>query len=347
MNMEDFKRWAVRLLAVFGFIVVLAIGMWGSVQVVRGGGNVFSALANAFVSLTSVFVPAGEKVELTTPSTTIAAGDTFTLSWAHDKKSLEGSYTFRYDCADGVYFTSPDVSGKQVMIYCNTPFNFLNASNGMQLTASSSNNRYADVTLYIEFTPNGQSRPTVTGERSVTIQNNGIATSPGTINNGTSTTGTNGTTGTTPRTPGQQSTDTRLITGGQASNPNGYVDLLPKIIELGVVDKNTGAFTASSTPNANQRVGVRFQVTNQGTKTSPQWDFSAVLPTLPSYIYSSNMQQALGPGDRIEFTIGFDSFDTSTGTTTGTFVVNVDPSNRFNEPNKTNNILRYIITVIK
>jgi hypothetical protein len=347
MNMETFKRVAIRALAVLGFVALLSVGMWGSVQLARSVPNAFSALAAAVVSLTQVFIPAGEEIVLATPSATQSANAPFTLSWTHEKKSLDGSYTFRYDCADGVSFSSPLPSGEMVTVFCNTPFNFLNSGNAIALTALSANNRFVDVTLYVDFTPNGQSRPTITGSKLITIENTGI-------------TGSQGTTGTTPTTPvpttpitptapvtptpGVKTETVEVIGGPTQSNPNGPTDLTARVIEIGVVDKTTGVFTASSTPKRTERVGVRFVVENIGTRRSGEWNFNVVLPTLPSHIFSSQMQQALGPGDRIEFTIGFDSFIDATQ---GDIVINIDPSNRLNENNKANNIIRYTVNVTK
>lgn len=153
--------------------------------------------------------------------------------------------------------------------------------------------------------------------------------------------------GTAPRTPGQETTDIEVfgVTGPAASDPNGTIDLAVRFIELGIVDKTTGSFTASSTPSRSMigmRVAARFSVENVGTRTSDQWSFNAVLPTFPSHIYSSPTQQILGPGDRIEFTLGFDSFEEDNE---GILVINVDPTNRINERNKDNNILRRTIIV--
>jgi hypothetical protein len=92
------------------------------------------------------------------------------------------------------------------------------------------------------------------------------------------------------------------------------------------------------------RIAVRFAVENLGTRTSPQWTFNAVLPTYPGNIFSSPSQQALGPGDRIEFTLGFDSvIDADTGVLT----VNVDPAGSINESTKANNIIHYTVTSVK
>jgi hypothetical protein len=339
----------VRVLAIFGFVAVIVIGMWGAVTLARGVPGAFSNLAAAFVSLTSVFVPAGETITVSAPSLTVQAGTPITLSWTHEKQNAQGSYTFRYDCVDGAYFASPTASGQDATVYCNVPFNFLNSHDSVTLTPFSTKNRFTDVTVYIDFTPNGSSAATVTGKTTLTIENDNFATSPGT------------TTPTTPSqpatppthtlTPGQTTSQTYPLSGGiPVSNPNGSVDLTAKILEVGVVDKSTGQFISSSTPsrsataNSGQyRLAVRFVIENDGTKTSPQFDFNAVLPTLPLYIFSSPMQQALAPGDRIEFTLGFDSFNAAGD---GQITVNVDPAGRINELNKTNNIVHYTVVTM-
>lgn len=337
---------AVRALAIFGFLAIIIVGMWGSVQIARGIPNAFSSLASAIVSFSSVFVPAGEKIALSAPSLTVESNQPFVLSWTHDKKTVEGSYTFRYNCADGVSFSSLSVSGESETIFCNVPFNFLRTGNQIILTPLSTNNRFVDVEVFIDFTPNGANTPTVSGQISLTVVNNDNQTSPGTLTPTTTPPVVTTPRPTTPRpvTPGPTQTNIYPINGGGVSDPNGYVDLSVRIIEVGVVDKTTGVFTSSSTPSRsafNTRIAVRFAVENRGTKTSPQFDFNAVLPTLPANIFSSPMQQALAPGDRIEFTVGFDSFDPSQSS--GIFIVNVDPSSRINERDKANNIVKYVI----
>lgn len=148
---------------------------------------------------------------------------------------------------------------------------------------------------------------------------------------------------------GQETTQTYPLgtTAGAVSNPNGSIDLTARIIEQGIVNKDTGAFTASSSPNRadnSYRIAVRFAIENVGTKTSPQFSFNVALPTYPSNIFSAPMQQALGPGDRIEYTIGFDSVMDADS---ATFTVNVDPTGSINESNESNNIVHYTVTTRK
>lgn len=338
-NKSPFGNAIVRTLAIFGFLAVIVVGMWGSVQIARGIPNAFSSLASAVVSFTSIFVPAGETISLSPPSLTVESNNPITISWFHEKKSVDGSYVFRYNCVNDAYFASPVATGTPTTVYCNVPFNFINTNNSITLTPISTSNRFIDVQVFIDFIPNGASQATVTGQTTLTIVNTGVTVSPGTIPTTP--------TPTTPTTPrpviqGPETSGIYPIGGTPASDPNGYVDLSVRIIEVGVVDKTTGAFTASSTPSrTNTRIAVRFAVENIGTKTSPQFDFNAVLPTQPSNIFSAPMQKELAPRDRIEFTVGFDSFDSTNPD--GLFIVNVDPSSRINERNKNNNIVRYTI----
>ncbi len=347
-----------RALAILGFLAILSVGLWGSVTVASAVPNAFQAIASALSSLTSIFVSANETISLSAPSLSVASNEAFALSWTHADKNVNGSYTFRYDCADGVYFTSPDATNAQAVVYCNVPFNFLHTENSISLTPVSKNNRFIDVQVYVDFTPNGASVATVTGSTVMTIVNESLTTSPVLTGSGTPT----AVVPATPETPtapvaslpttptaGTPTSNVYLIDGSipQGSDPNGSVDLVPRIIETGTVNITTGVFTQSDTPLRNPvgaRVAVRFAVENKGTKRSPPFDFAAVLPTLPQNIFQSPMQAELNPGDRIEFTLAFDRFVEADS---GEITINIDPSHRFNESNKENNILKYTVSVVR
>ena len=212
----------------------------------------------------------------------------------------------------------------------------MNASDSLTLTAYSDNPEQISTELIVDFTKKDESRPSVSGSAVLFIGPEVGEGTPATPPAATK------------RSPGTPTTTVRPISGNQVSNPNGFIDLAPHIIEVGLVDKSTGAFVATTTPNRSlftHRVAVRFAVENLGTKTSDQWTFNAVLPTFPSHIFSSPAQQALGPGDRIEYTLSFDSF---VDADEGVLTINVDPTSRvFNEPNKANNILKYTVHTTK
>lgn len=337
-----FTGGATRVLAVFGFIVLIIIGMWGSVRVAQVVPSTLSAIAAAIVSVTSIFVPANETISVSAPSLSVMSEAPVTLAFVHENKKNKGSYSFRFSCVDGVTVKAVSSGGLQEEMLCNTSYPFTPFNNSLTIVPTSTKNRFVDVEVFIAFTPENAGTPTIIGSTVLTIENREVSTSPTTIP--PTTTPTKPTIPTTPR-PGTGTSTTYPVTpGAPVSDPNGYVDLTARVIEVGVVDKTTGVFTASSTPSrnpVNARPAVRFAIENIGTKVSPQFMFNAVLPTYPAHIFSTpGAQQALNPGDRIEYTIGFDSV---VDATQGDIVINIDPVGGINERNKVNNVVRYTV----
>ncbi|MEX0917311.1 MAG: CARDB domain-containing protein [Candidatus Paceibacterota bacterium] len=149
--------------------------------------------------------------------------------------------------------------------------------------------------------------------------------------------------GSVTRTPGTETSSTFPINENSTvvSDPNGRADLAPRLLAVGVVDED-GNFTEKDEVDQSDRIAVRFAVENLGTKTSETWRFTAVLPTHTIHFFDSPTQQALRPGDRIEYTLGFDGVKDNEKVT---FTVNVDPSKSVPEVTKNNNILKVEINV--
>jgi hypothetical protein len=121
-----------------------------------------------------------------------------------------------------------------------------------------------------------------------------------------------------------------------------YVDLTARIIDTGIINPSTGVYTPASIVNPTDRGGVRFEIINIGTKTSGNWTFAAVLPTFPPYTFQSDEQAPLAPGDRMQFTLGFDSIIRQA---TSTIIINADPLGEVNEIDKANNIAKGLFYV--
>ena len=344
---------ATKALAVVGFLAILVVGMWGSASLATGVPATLKSIAAAIVSITSIFVPASETIVVTASTYAPTSGSPVTFTYTHEARTVVGSYVFRYSCANGVILTSTQ-NGAEEQIFCNVPFHFIPAGSSLTVTPTSKTDKYVDLEVFIDFVPNGASTPTVTGSTVVTIENTVLTGSAGTLGGAAPTAPTPPAIPPVPRpttpvvpTVGTPTTIVTPINTIPSSNPNGYVDLTGRIIEIGIVDNATGAFTASSTPARlpqGGRIAIRFAIENKGTKTSPTFTFNAVLPTFPAHVYSSPNQVALNPGDRIEYTIGFDAFAQASS---GEFTLNIDPTGSMNERNKDNNVIKYTINVIQ
>lgn len=89
--------------------------------------------------------------------------------------------------------------------------------------------------------------------------------------------------------------------------PFGDPDLTVRITEVGYLrTSDPDSFVAAREVPDNRRGAVRFTVTNVGTNVSGRWDMEARLPTSPSTTFDFPTQRSLGPGDAIDFVLGFD-----------------------------------------
>jgi len=87
----------------------------------------------------------------------------------------------------------------------------------------------------------------------------------------------------------------------------GLPDLVVNITATGyLLSASADTFIASSTVPSGARPAVRFTIKNIGTNVTGSWRFSASIPTQTAYIFQSQPQQTLGPGDSIDYTLGFD-----------------------------------------
>jgi len=332
-----------KALAVVGLLSILTLGGFGAVKVVQvAPGALFAAVS----SITSNFVPAGSDGDIVfiVESHNINAGEEMTLAWSHDT-NREGTYFFRYDCVAGVTAEAPDTNGDKKEVMCDAPFKFENINNTLLLTFLSIENRFSDVPVHLTFFPEGGEKSTVQGTTLLTVIDTGISTRTATSAR-TERTG-------VPTSGGERRSDFQIINGseggstsGSLSNPNGIPDLQVTILATGIVDKVTNSFTPGSTVGQNDRAGISFQIKNIGTKASGTWKFIVDLPLAGNTLYvyrPTEIQRSLNPGERIEYTLGFDGIDRSN--TTVTAVINVDTERTVSETDVSNNSASAVILI--
>ena len=112
----------------------------------------------------------------------------------------------------------------------------------------------------------------------------------------------------TPTTPGEKTTSVVQISGATATNAlTGLPDLVVTIKAIGyLATSSADSFIATSTVPSGSRPAVNFTIKNVGTNASGPWRFSATIPTQSFYLYQSQPQQSLNPGDSIDYVLGFD-----------------------------------------
>lgn len=111
-----------------------------------------------------------------------------------------------------------------------------------------------------------------------------------------------------PTTAGEKTSGTYPLGDTSAAGTlSGLPDFVSTINAVGYLTSTSAdSFVASSTVLAGFRPAVSFTIKNIGTNVTGPWCFSATIPTQSSYLYQSQPQQSLAPGDSIDYTLGFD-----------------------------------------
>lgn len=108
---------------------------------------------------------------------------------------------------------------------------------------------------------------------------------------------------------GKQTSNTYQIGGATTTTSTtlfGLPDFIATISAVGyLATASAESFVATTTIPGN-RPAVKFTIKNVGTNATGPWRFSATIPTQTAYLYESQPQQSLAPGDSIDYTLGFD-----------------------------------------
>ncbi len=133
-------------------------------------------------------------------------------------------------------------------------------------------------------------------------------------------------------------------TGGAPANLYGLPDLAVVITAVGYLNtSDASSFVAASSVPSGKRPAVKFTVRNAGTNVTSSWRFTADIPTKRDYTFRSPVQQALNPGESIDYTLGFDQADRGDNQKI-TIEVNSDDS--FKESNTSNNTISAALKVL-
>jgi len=367
MNIKNFidksKSVLLKPLATVGFITVLIFGLWLTVGTYKSfpvvseqiQKNVWPKISPALVYIESLFK--GErKLVVALDKNAVTAGAQVRVTWVYDDNKGGGAYVFNYPCSDSYYLETDNAK----RVNCDTSLD-ISRYKSINLIPEISGSA-SEIPISISYVRDN--KPVATGDALLYVftESTGKSTLP--TANGTGGRP-SGTTNAPPKTTTKAATSTQktttsatdspAVTGGgitpgdrteqtytigrpQAVNPSGKPDLGGKVLQIGILDKTANAFISTSSIKSTDRAAVRFEIMNYGDNKVDGWSFNAVLPTYPSNIFHSDTQQALLPGEKIEFTLGFNQLDTTISTST--IIITIDPSNSIFEKDEENNLLK-------
>jgi hypothetical protein len=143
-------------------------------------------------------------------------------------------------------------------------------------------------------------------------------------------------------TPGEETSGQYQI-GGGSTQLSGEPDLTVSVTGVGyLLTNSTSSYVSGSTTPAGDRPAVKFTVRNSGTNVAGAWIFIASIPTTSGYVYTSLPQQALNPGDSIDYVLGFDNAAVGSGKV---ITITVNSDHRVAESNLNNDVATAIVNV--
>lgn len=318
------KDTVLKSLAIAGFIGIIILIAWLSVQLISIVPGAFSSLA----SLAETINQRGqtetvEKVPLlVTSNTTLAnSGEMVTVTWNTAK--APGSYTFSYTCSEGIAVDLVNVEGIK-SIGCGTNYN-LGDTDSLTMTVDSEKDRFADLEYTVSFLGTNDTEPRASGTVTLTVINTNLKETTTTEEDETSVTeetpdvATEAEVDTDSTTPAVQPTtpayEQQYVYTIPTSDPNGRTDLGVRFLNVGEIVGNV-FFTKPL--ERNEDGAIQFEVKNYGSKTSKDWTFAVTLPN--GSTYRSDEQKPLKPNERAVLTIGFGAANVSSHN----FIVIVD-----------------------
>lgn len=339
-NVSPQKKGSIlNTLAVAGFVAIVLLLAWLSIQLVQLFPNALSSLASLAegvnqASETMVEDDAMEPIVVTSNTSLMKTGEILDINW--EKSNARGSYVFAYDCIDGVAINQIEDSVER-QLECDTNYNVGDVTT-LSIAVESEKNRYTDVAYSIGFLSTNDTQPQAMGSDVVTIINEDVngfvfnTDSEELANEGVTEPGvpaapepeTPAVTTTVTPTPGTPVFEQEFVYEIPTSDPNGFTDLGTAYIAMGEVVRGRFVPGPVSTNNAG---AIQFEVKNYGTKTSDDWTFSIGLPN--GRTYNSPTQEPLKPNERAVLTIGFPASTNSSHT----FEMELDESTDRNSAN--------------
>ena len=293
-----FRDVVVKVLAITGFLVTVAVVVWGATLAVKQAPRVFSSLASIVESM-QAYRPLHE-LTITTQKTVVNSAESFEILWTDVRQT--GEYAFTYTCTEGIALQVRGENDSLMPMSCTDTLTLPATVHGLYLTIDSTTSRFTDVPLHVSFTNTDKSEAFENTVK-ITVVNAGIEIKEQTIPEMPEVIvipPVQPTEEAVTETPAID-TPTTPVTITAPSQVSQQSDLAMTILGSGVIRNGVFSFTQRYDRDLNN--ALRFDVKNVGTAVSDTWYFNAVLPS--GKVYTSPKQSALRPGDHIEFTLGF------------------------------------------
>ncbi len=286
-----------KTLTVLGILVLVILTVWLAVQIV-------GLLPQTFSFLSSLITGSQREVDdlnFTIEPEVVSVDEEISLSWS--TTSTPGTFEISYDCVENLSLSASLANAQYDHLPCQITKPIPTNVGSLTMIVTSHPNATTSTSITLAFLPEDIEKSIITttkelvlilpAEESEVEVTTPEITEPEVTDDEISTDVTDDTVShVTP-----SSTIPVLII--PTSDPDGYIDLSARFIDVGHV--TNGQYNRVSHFSQNQKGSFRFEVRNQGTKTSGNWSYEVLLPS--GHKYSSGTQLPLRPNERSVITI--------------------------------------------
>ncbi|MBI5470478.1 hypothetical protein HY968_04155 [Candidatus Kaiserbacteria bacterium] len=267
-----------NIVAVVGLIILIVIVIWGLLHL--------ASLSRGWLSF--LFNRAVAKVEVTAPANATSSIP-FSISWKYST-SEKGNYAFLYQCRAGLSLKA----GSGASIPCGAAYT-VGGTTSLSMTPTFAGATSTSLPITVIFLPSATTSPQAQGSATIAVHAASVSTP----------------TPTAPETPTTPSTPVKPAVSAPVYR--GPADLSVRILNIGVIDPYSGQFV-NRVPGPNDVAAAQFDIANEGGSASGTYYFTATLPTMSGYVYSSPAQAPLGVGSHVLSTLRWSDGNPGGGT---------------------------------
>ena len=145
------------VLAIVGFIILIAIVLWGLLHI--------ATLASPWLS--SLFAKTGPSIQVTAPKTATSS-EAFSVSWKYST-SEKGRYAILYPCKDTLHVETARASGDTVAVACGAAFMLPSTQTSIVVTPKLSGTVATTLPISVLFIPSATSSKQAQGSATVLV----------------------------------------------------------------------------------------------------------------------------------------------------------------------------------
>jgi len=161
-----------KLPTILILIAVLTVLAWSATKLVKLFPNAVNSLASLAESVYTFKPSDPVNLEVKNSKNVINTGETITINWKNDKTN--GTYSFEYECKDGVSIDLSSEEREFKSLSCNQAYD-LGLTDNIKVKVNSSQQRFVDINYHLSYFKKNSNTTSGIGSETISIVNTSIS----------------------------------------------------------------------------------------------------------------------------------------------------------------------------